>query len=329
MGAKPRVLVTGATGFAASHLADRLLDHGYPVRVLVRKTSNLRWIRSDAEKTLGDVTDRTSLREAVRGIQWVFHFGGLIRARNSEEFCAVNTKGTKNLFDALVEDGEDPELFFFCSTLAAVGPSTNGKPREESDPPQPITSYGASKRAAEDYLLGQKSGGTGPRVIIIRPPAIYGPRDESVLKFARAIRRGWIPLPGPPGATFSIIHADDLASGSMLLGEKDFSGIFHLCDGMSHTWEDLGKIVAQELDVKARFLRIPPWASHALAWSAEVYGSLSGRVPLLSREKVREFRQRSWLSSLEKARKAGFEPKWHIKEGLQETLKWYRAAGWI
>lgn len=329
MDQKPRVLVTGATGFAGSHMADRLIESGYRVRVLVRKTSNLRWIHGTAEKALGDVTDRMSLRDAVRGVNWVFHFGGLIRARNSEEFCAVNTRGTKNLYDVFLEEGEDPELFFFCSTLAAVGPSTDGKPRQETDPPRPVNSYGASKRAAEDYLSGQGSKESGPRVIIARPPAIYGPRDESILKFAKTVRRGWIPLPAPPNAEFSIIHAGDLASGALLLSEKGLSGIFHLSDGRRHTWEDLGRSIAQSLGVKARFLRIPPWVSHAVAWCAERVGSMTGRAPLLSREKVRELRQRSWVGNIDKARDAGFEPNWDIGAGLQETLRWYRVSGWI
>jgi nucleoside-diphosphate-sugar epimerase len=330
MSAKPLTLVTGATGFAASHLADLLIERGYPVRALVRRTSNLRWIRSEAEKVLGDVRDRTSLRDAVRGVQWVFHFGGLIRARNSEEFCAVNTRGTRNLYDAFVEEGADPELFTFCSTLAAVGPSNDGEPRTETDPPHPISPYGSSKRAAEDYLTGQGSDRSGPRVVIVRPPAIYGPRDESILKFARAVKRGWVPLPAPPNASFAIIHAEDLATGSLLLGEKGLSGIFHLCDGRSHTWEDVARAIARELQVSARFLRIPSWISGLYAWCSELYGSLSGKPPLLSRGKLKEFRQKSWLSSLEKARReVGFEPRWDLQEGLQETLKWYRTSGWM
>lgn len=327
--AKPRVLVTGATGFAGSHLADLLLEEGYAVRVMVRESSNLRWIRPEMEKVVADVRDRSSLGDAVKGVQWVFHYGGIITARNRAEYFAANARGTKVLYEVFAEESDSPELFFFCSSLAASGPSRNGSLRKETDTARPMSSYGASKKAAEDYLTAHGESGSGPRVVVVRPPAVYGPRDELILKFARSVRRGWIPLPAPPHAEFGMIHVEDLARGTLLLAEKGLTGVFNINDGERHTWENLARFMAEELQVRARFLRIPPWVSALAATVLEAAGRLSGKPPLLSREKVRDFRQ-SWISSIEKVQsEAGFEPRWKVQEGLRHTLRWYRNAGWI
>jgi len=321
--------VTGATGFAGSHLADLLIARGYPVRVMVRETSDLRWIHPDAEKVVADVRDRSSVGDAVRDVSWVFHFGALIAARSREEFFAVNARGTKALYEVFVEQGSSPELFLFCSSQAAIGPSLNGTPSTEDDAPKPISSYGASKKAAEDFLKTRAGAGSGPRIIIIRPPAVYGPRDAAILKFAKTVSKGWIPLPAPPRAKFGMIHVRDLAEGSLLLAENGHEGIFHLNDGEAHTWEDLGRFVADELHVKARFLRIPPWVSWCAGLGMELMGKLSGRAPLLTREKVRDLRQ-TWLGSIEKASAvAGFEPKRPVRDGLRETMAWYRENQWV
>ncbi|MBU1702680.1 MAG: NAD-dependent epimerase/dehydratase family protein [Candidatus Eisenbacteria bacterium] len=339
MNVKPKVLVTGATGFAGSHLADLLIRRGYPVRVLTRTTSDLRWVPSEAERVIGDVREPESLKYALQDINWVFHFGGLISARNREEFFVVNAAGTRNLFQAFLRHGDDPKLFLLCSSLAAVGPGAEGVMLKESGTPRPVTAYGASKRAGEEALLDvgdNKSDNKwehqgGPvRKIIVRPPAVYGPRDPSILKFFRWVERGWIPLPAPQNARFSVIHVDDLALGTVLLAEQGLSGTYHLSDGESHSWLDLGERVASQLHVRARHLPIPFWISATAALGGELWGRLRHHPPLISRDKVRELRGISWVCSIEKARsEAGYQPSRMISEGLKTTIAWYRDSGWL
>ncbi|MBD3336189.1 MAG: NAD-dependent epimerase/dehydratase family protein [Candidatus Eisenbacteria bacterium] len=333
---KPAVLVTGATGFAGSHAADHLIAHGYPVRVLVRETSDVSWVHPEAERFVGDVRDPDSLVAMVRGVQWVFHFGGLIRARNRQEFMRANADGTRHLYEAFVRHSEDPRLFLFCSSLAAVGPGRGGKLLVEDDPPHPVTHYGASKLAAEEFLLARErveavTSGARTRIVIVRPPAVYGPRDPSNLMLIRAISRGWIPLPAPRGARVAAIHAEDLARGCRQLAERSAAeGVFHLSDGEVYSWQELGKIIAAILEVRARRLPIPGWAGYLAALTAEMWGRLWNRPPLFSRDKIKELRQRLYACSIAKAQAtADFNPRWKIAAGLRQTLDWYRASGWL
>ena len=328
MNAKPLVLVTGATGFAGSHAADLLIDRGYPVRVLVRRTSRLRWVRPEAEQVVADVRDRESLRSAVRGARWVFHFGGLIRARNRDEFFEANAGGTRNLYDVFREDGH-PELFLFCSTLAAVGPGGPGQSLKETDPAHPVTDYGASKRAAEQALLEETVREGAPRVLILRPPAVYGPRDESIVTFVRVLKTGWVPLPAPPEARVAVIHAEDLAAGALHLAERGGDGIFHLSDGEGYAWRDLARILAEAMGLRPRYIRIPLWVSRAAALLTEAAGRWSGRPALLTRGKLTELIQMSWVPDIGKAEGAGYRPMWDAQGGLRMTLDWYRESGWI
>jgi nucleoside-diphosphate-sugar epimerase len=281
-------------------------------------------------------------------VDWVFHFGGLISARNRDEFFAVNAAGTKNLYRAFLEAGAEPpapdgagaqerhsRLFMLCSSLAAVGPGGDGEMLDETATPRPVTAYGASKRAGEIALHNggghQSENWDLPvRRIIVRPPAVYGPRDAGILKMFRWIRRGWIPLPAPQNARFGVIHVDDLASGTVLLAEKELSGIYHLSDGESYSWRDLGGKIASLLGVKARPLPIPRWISTAAALGSEIWGRLRRRPPLVSRDKLRELRGTSWVCSIQKARRdAGYRPRMTIGEGLKTTVEWYRDSGWL
>jgi nucleoside-diphosphate-sugar epimerase len=327
---KPKVLVTGATGFVGSHLVEELLARGYSVRVLIRRTSNLRWVPEQTERVLGDVRDPESLRLACRGVQWVFHFGALVKAARAQEFFEANSRGTENLFNAFLDAGVSPGMFFFCSSLSAVGPGEEGRPLQEDDKPRPVSTYGRSKLAAERFLLSHAHGSEDPRILILRPPAVYGPRDESVRRLARFIRRGWMPLPVPKGARVSVVYVKDVVQGTLLLAEKGCQGVFHVSDGWAYTWEDLGGTLARIMQRRVRPLRIPLWLSLGAATVSELLGRLRGGPPLLSREKVREIHQHSWVCSVEKIRReAGYVPQWNAERGFRETLAWYSASGWL
>ena len=120
-------------------MLDRLRESGYRLRVLVRRSSNLRWIPAEGvESATADVRDPASLQALVAGVSWIFHFGGLTRAARREEFFRVNAEGTQKLWEAAREAGGNVELFVFCSSLAASGPApSHDRPRRENEVPQP------------------------------------------------------------------------------------------------------------------------------------------------------------------------------------------------
>ena len=175
-----KALITGSNGFIGSHLAERLLNHDYQVKCLVRKTSNLRWIKDlPVEVVYGDIADLNSLLPSVAGVDYVFHLSGALRANNENEFYRINQGGTKNLLEACRQQNPNLKRFVCVSTQAAAGPSIDGIPLTESDDPHPISIYGKSKQLGEQVVLEFQKFFP---VTIIRPPIVYGPRDDDFLE---------------------------------------------------------------------------------------------------------------------------------------------------
>ncbi len=322
-------LVTGATGFAGSHMMDRLLAAGYRVRVLVRRTSNRRWLPAGrVEAVTADVRDADGLRRLVDGVAWVFHFGGITRARRREDFFRVNTAGTRALAAAFGDVAPDGGGFLFCSSLAASGPAPAAdRPRREDDPPAPISAYGESKLAAEHWLAEHLP----PRIrfISVRPPTVYGPRDEAVLVFFRWARRGWLPMPALPASRLSVIHGEDLAAACLFLTESGGTGVYHVSDGGYYGWDDVGAAAAKALGNRLRPIRFPPWAVRAAGALSEAAGRAAGRMPAVNREKVRDLLAPFWTCEPARLQAAGFQPRFGLEDGFDQTIRWYRAAGWL
>src|SRR4051812_30954528 len=149
-----RVLVTGASGFLGSHIAEQLSQQGHSVVALVRRTSNTRFLSSlrGLELATGAVEDAASVREAIKGVRAVVHAAGLVKARSEEEFFDINVRGTENLLEAAKELTPDLLRFVFVSSLTAVGPSLDGRPVPGGGEPRPVTRYGRSKVAAEERV---------------------------------------------------------------------------------------------------------------------------------------------------------------------------------
>ena len=320
-------LVTGATGFAGSHVLEALLAAGWRVRVPVRPTSDRRWVPQGAVECVpAELRDPGSLPALVADAAWVVHFGGVTRTPRRAEYFDVNTEGTRRLEQAAREAGA--ELFLLCSSLAASGPApAAGRPRRESDPPAPITPYGESKLAAERALLEGPAG--GPRVLIVRPPAIYGPRDRAVLEFFRWTRRGILPLPPARDARASLVHARDLAEACVFLAGSGASGIFHVSDGELHSWDDVGAIAGRSLGRRLRRVRVPAAAARVAGWIGECRGRLTGRLPVINADKVRDLLQPYWICDISRLRQAGYTPRIGLASGIAETLEWYRREGWL
>jgi len=229
-----RILVTGATGFVGSHVVDRLLETGARVRVTVRATSNLRWLEGKSiECVEADLRNPEQLRSAVSGTRAVIHFGGKIRVRAKSEFMAANAVGTEVLARAFAAEApkDGSGLFLYCSSLAAGGPAPETErfpfPHiREEDPPRPVSPYGESKLEGEHRLQALEGRA---RIVIFRPPAVYGPRDTGVFKFFRWLDKGLLVRPGREDASFSLIHVHDLAEATvMALENSRVRGLFYL-----------------------------------------------------------------------------------------------------
>jgi dihydroflavonol-4-reductase len=326
----PKALVTGANGFVGSHLVEALLKRGYEVAGLVRKTSDLSFLSGlKLEYRYGDVTDIDSLRAALNGADFLFHLAGLTRAKNREEYFKANARGTKNLIQSCLEINPGIKKFIYVSSQAAVGPCKDFYPLNEDAKCEPITDYGRSKLQGEKEVLSFKEKFP---VTIVRPPAVYGPRDKDILFFFQMVNKKIIPLFGFRESYISLIYVKDLARGIILAAEnqKCSGQIYFIADERVYSWTEAGKIIQRCLGVKALRLRIPKFLLFAFASFSEMIARLKAESALINLQKANELSQRFWLCDISRAKNdLGFSTEYDLEKGALETIRWYKENKWL
>jgi len=319
-----RALVTGANGFIGSHLCEELTKRGYKVTCLVRETSDLKWVEGmDLKFIQGDCTYPESLYEAVTDVDYIFHLAGLTKARSEEDFFCANAKGTENLIKAVAEKNPDIKRFVYLSSLAAVGPSTNGSPLREDSKPHPVSTYGRSKLEGEKAVLKFKD--TIP-VTILRPSAVYGPRDKDLFIFFKMVKKGIFPYWGK--CYYSLLYVDDLVWGLILSAEnkKAEGETYFLSDRRFYTNEEIVSEISFALGAKTTRLRVPRSIMPFFA----LVGEKIQRGGIINRDKMRELSHTYWICDPKKAtEELGFNPKVGIKQGIKWTADWYRIYRWL
>jgi nucleoside-diphosphate-sugar epimerase len=327
-----KVLLTGGSGFLGSYVAEQLCAEGHTVRALVRPRSDRRVLQKlgACEFAPGAIEDPASLVKAVEGVEGIVHVAGIVKARNAEEFFAVNTQGTRNLVEAALARG-GLKRFVYVSSLAAVGPSADGTPVAENAEPHPVTAYGRSKLEAERAVLAVADR---MPVTVIRPPMIYGPRDRETLAFFTSVRNGVLPMMGDGGNTLSVIYAPDCAAAIVRAVSSNGapSGrAYFVEDGSVYVWREALKEIESAMGKRA-FVRVglPMQLIQAAAAATQLWGKVTGTAQMLTLDKVKELKQRHWVCSGDGARKdLGWSPKVGWAQGVQEAVKWYRAEGWL
>lgn len=329
---KLKVLVTGATGFIGSHVADKLLAKGYEVRCIARRTSNLRWLEGkDIQIISASLGDKASLREAVAGVDYIYHVAGLTFARNFDEFIAGNRDATRNLLEVASEFAPNLKRFLFVSSQTVVGPSPSlDKPIDETTPCNPLTSYGKSKKAAEDVVLSFK--GKIP-FTIVRAPAVYGPRDTAIFDIFRTVKMGLGTMIGFNEKFISLIHSEDLSRGIIEAAEstKALDNIYFVSSEEFYTWKQLIDIIGNKMGKKFILkLRLPHSVVLTVAGISEFFGKFSSKPPVFNYEKGIDFIQTYWTCSTQKAiNDFGYRQKMSIESGMEDTIKWYKENKWL
>lgn len=321
-----RVLITGATGFVGSHLADSLARRDVEIRALVRSTSDIRHLRElDIELVEGDIGDRRALVRAMEGVHVVFHLAALTRARSPADFHRVNAEGTRRVVEAAISR-ERPRLVYL-SSLAAVGPARDGRPVGPDDPPHPLSAYGESKLAGERISL---DAADRLDVVALRAPAVYGPRDRDLLFFFQAAKWGVLPVPTGPVRRLQMVHVSDLAQGLIRGGDATATGVYHIAEASSYRWREVLELVAQAVGRSGRAVPVPAGLLRLAGAATDLLARASGRAAIFGRDKVREILAPGWLCETERARHdLGFVARIPLAQGLAETAEWYRARGLI
>lgn len=333
------VFVTGASGFIGTHLVRELVSRGLRCKCLVRATSNTSELPTDeVELIRGSIEDPDSYRDALEGCDTVLHLAGRVSATNEAQFLQVNADACAKLADACLETRQPPR-FIFVSSIAAAGPPPQGTDvREETQPANPISHYGRSKRKGE-LLLAERADKMP--ITIVRPGIVYGPCDKNLFEIVRTIHRlrlhFVVGFRTPP---LSFIYVDDLiqlifaavARGETLRTDPNCSeGIYFASDDSEFpTYRELGQRLAKSLDRSVLVWPLLPAVAKGVGFAAQTVNGLLRRSSLLTVDKVREATVTSWATSSQKAQQQlGFTPTKSLDENLRQTSQWYADNGWV
>ena len=325
-----KVLVTGGTGFIGSHLVERLVQEGHQVRCVAKDRLHSVFLESlGIELMLGDLNNGMDLEAMLDGVECIYHLAGVTRARVNRDYYEGNYLATKKFIEICARSSNKIKRFVHVSSQAAMGPAVNGDPVTEEDVYHPVSHYGKSKMLAEKEVLRYRDK---IPITIVRPSAVYGPRDKEMLQYFLLIKKHLQPLIGFGKKWLNFVYVDDLVSGLLLAGKhsKAEGESFFIGSDTSCTNEEIGNIVASILNSKLIRIRIPHWLVFSVAAVAEGAGKLSGKPIFFNVQKAREAVQTGWIFSVAKARsRLGFAPRFSLLEGMKKTYQWYRQNGWL
>jgi len=323
-----KAFVTGGTGFIGSHLVEALLDSGQysEVRCLVR--NNEKWLSGlKYKKITGDLNDLKTLGNALEGVDVLFHVAAIVKAPTKKEFTRANVEATENLVRLAQKKGVTNIVLL--SSLAAAGPS-HGSPKIESDPMEPVSMYGRSKKEMEDRI--SQISTHDESIKIIRPPAVYGPREDQIYSFFKSCSKGLCPIIGDGNKPkVSMVYVSDLVDGIIHAADKMDPGVFtYFISGEgTHSWNEIRHITSKVLGKKTIPLKIKPGLVKKAAALIENISSLFGIYPVVNKEKANELIL-EWTCSSDKAQnEIGYVPKTSLEEGISRTIHWYKIHNWL
>jgi nucleoside-diphosphate-sugar epimerase len=295
---RPLLAITGATGFVGRRvlaLANR------PIRALTRRPQPP---QPGVEWVLGDLNDAHALARLCDGAAAVLHIAGVVNAPDAAGFHAGNVTGTANVLAAAAA----VPRFVHVSSLAAREPA--------------LSLYGASK-AAGDRQVQARDGDW----LIVRPPGVYGPGDAEMRDLFALARLGLGVAPGGPAARISLIHVDDLARALLALADAGPScTVLEIDDGAGahggHSHADFARAIGGALGRRPLVLPIPGALLKALG--------ASRLIPKLTPDRARYLAHPDWVARGGNDRLAGiWQPQIAVEAGLADTVRDYRARGWL
>ncbi len=308
------ILITGASGFVGINVT-KLLSKSDNVKVFVRngqKANNV--FQNNVEICLGDILDIESLKRSMHNIDYVVHIAGLIKAYDVSKLYKVNRTGCKNV--ALAAKNSKVKNVIYLSSLAARGPDGSTGP---------VSHYGLSKLQGEYELMKHACDFT---LTILRPPIIYGEYEKEFFKLFKMAKIGFMPV--LKNRLLSLLYVQDLANAIKMIiySNRDTSKIYYISDGYKYSWEKIADIM---FDVVGRKkirtqLTLSPVFANIVAYSTYF---MKDKAPF-TLDKINEIKAQGWTCSYEMLKKdLNFEPKYAIRDGLEETFGWYEENGWI
>lgn len=342
-------LVTGGAGFIGSHLSELLLDKKWNVRILVRRgkmhpaykdiiyPETIDMLKKKGAKIYyGDLRDINSFKDAVKGVDVIFHIAGVAYpyfGLPEQVYFDINTEATKELIK--FAEKEKIKRFVYTSSIEAVGPAKNKIALTEESQKNPTDAYGESKKASEEFLLNfAKKNKT--EVVIIRPPMTYGERSPLLTRLFRYVKGGIFPMFGKGTAFFEFCYVKNLVNGIYLAGtEKKAAGNIYFISEGSYRVIDVVNAIAKQMNVNLKVVHIPKPIAYVIGFTMELLNKIfpfypfRGKEtgsPIFSRKSVDWITNDKYLCSIDKIKKElGYKPVYSREQGIKNTLKWYES----
>lgn len=323
-----KAFVTGGTGFIGSHLVEALLESPdyMEVRCLIR--SSRKWLDGlDIKEVSGDLNNLNALSKGLEGVDVLFHIAAIVKAPTKKEFTQANVDATETLVRLAHKKGV--KNIVVLSSLAAAGPS-DGIPRKESDKMKPVSMYGESKKEMEAKIRSAKLDSCS--IKIIRPPAVYGPREDQIYSFFKACSKGICPIVGDGNnPRVSMVYVGDLVHGILKAAQMKDPGVhtYFISGEGTHSWNEIQAVTSKVLGKKLVPLKLKPALVKKAAGFIEHAASLFGKYPVVNKEKAKELIL-EWTCTSEKAQKElDYQPSVSLAEGISRTIHWYKKHNWL
>lgn len=326
VGGGDTVLVTGASGFVGSAIANLCRDAGFRVRVMVRETSPRTNIHPDDELVIGDLTERGGLYEAMRGVRYLFHAAADYRlwAADPEELIATNVEGTRNVMAEALRSGV--ERIVYTSSVATIRPGC-----DETAPLAETEAIGIYKRSKvmAERLVEDMVGHEALPAVIVNPSTPIGPRDVKPTPTGRVIVEAASGrMPGYVDTGLNLVHVDDVAAGHLAALRRGEIGERYILGGenvlLSRMLADIAALVGR----KPPKWQIPVAAVWPLAIGAEAVARFTGREPFVTTDALRMARYRMFFDDAKARRELGYGSR-PYGQGLADAVSWFKAKGMI
>ncbi|MBI5376048.1 MAG: NAD-dependent epimerase/dehydratase family protein [Candidatus Schekmanbacteria bacterium] len=325
-----KIYLTGAGGFIGSRFLEFMVKTGFAGEIICPVRGDYAFKVNEINKSANfysaDLNDKDSVARGMKGCDTVFHFAAKASMRKGKGTYSTNVIGTKNIVDAANDSGSVKKIIFL-STIWAVDRSpydTCSVPLDDDSECIPSTAYGRSKYEGE--LIIKKSG---IPYVIFRLPPVYGPGSKPnyfVSRLILGIKNSnplyRIAFP----AKISLLYIDDIVEACYLSGMKDDirNGAFFLSSSNAVSISDIIKEIIKELGLSTAPLDINEGLVKLLK-SAFCSKALRHIVPPEWKSIILDYLVCD-SSGFKKV--SGFQPSVDMKEGICETVKWYRESGW-
>jgi len=326
-----KTFVTGASGFIGSAIVNHLLHCGHEVRVMVRPDSlrtNLDGL--PVEFVVGDLTDPSSLKKAIKGCNVLFHVGAYYRlwSSNPDEFYSVNVKGTRDIMLAAL--AANVERIVYTSSIAALGSAPEGQEADENTPfvaaKGRVIHYKRSKFLAECEVKNLIRD-EGLPAVIVNPTAPVGPRDIKPTPTGRMIREAAAgKIPAYVNTGLNIVHVDDIAIGHQLAFESGVVGERYILGSENMSLKDILEHIAELTGQSPPYIRLAPNLVLPIAYVSEYWAKLTnGAEPMATVDGIRLARKCMYFSCAKARRELGYSPR-PAKEALADAVAWFQES---